>query len=130
MKAAGLVPAIHAVPLRCPFKLHGSWAAWMAGTSPAKTPRRRQTWLSSCSGSSHSQDRRRPLKGRRVFKTFGDVRRRRIDPNDQIERLRRDRQPIRSPRRAGIVALNVDRERPVGVAGELAVAAERGSRPI
>jgi hypothetical protein len=34
---AGLVPAIHAAPLRKTFEVSDRMTAWMAGTSPAMT---------------------------------------------------------------------------------------------
>jgi hypothetical protein len=34
---AGLVPAIHAVPLQATFKVGDFRSAWMPGTSPGKT---------------------------------------------------------------------------------------------
>jgi hypothetical protein len=55
-------------------------------------------------------DRGRSFKGSRVFQPFRDFSHRRIDANDQVERSRRDRQPIRFTIRSGVVPLHVKRE--------------------
>ena len=68
---------------------------------------------------------RRSREGRLVFERGSDLRNGRIDADDQVERPRRDRQPIGFAVGTGVIPLQVECERAVGVTLQVVVAAKR-----
>jgi hypothetical protein len=66
----------------------------------------------------------RSLKFGRIVQSSGDLWRWRINTDDQVERTRRDRQPVGFAVGTRVLALHIECERAAGVSRELVVAAQ------